>query len=284
MSANADWRPKRLVRTVLSSIANSKTFGKQMEREAKRRRFGEAEDQSVLGRWSALELVDLEIALQGLHADPGFHPRAELPVRRRQGRPRGRTRTPGTNTWFGCAEPGKARSRRFSKNCDRGRRSKASRPADAPDQDPRMILATTIHYLENNRDRMKYPEYRQAGMPVTTAWMESLVKEMNYRVKGTEMFWNDPEGAEAILQVRAAALCDDDRLPKHLGRPSGMPLHSPASSPKITTQKSEADVHPGRTSASAGSSGCAENVNGRTQAFCGRLRLRGFLEQQISAQ
>ena len=36
--------------------------------------------------------------------------------------------------------------------------------------------------------------------------MESLVKEMNYRVKGTEMFWNDPEGAEAILQVRAAAL------------------------------------------------------------------------------
>jgi len=26
------------------------------------------------------------------------------------------------------------------------------------------------------------------------------------------MFWNDPEGAEAILQVRAVALCDDDRL------------------------------------------------------------------------
>ena len=49
---------------------------------------------------------------------------------------------------------------------------------------------------------MKYPEYRQAGLPVTTAWMESLVKEMNYRVKGTEMFWNDPHGAEAILQVQ----------------------------------------------------------------------------------
>jgi hypothetical protein len=66
--------------------------------------------------------------------------------------------------------------------------------------------------LENNRDRMNYPAYRRAGLPVTTAWMESLVKEMNYRVKGTEMFWNDPEGAEAILQVRAAALCDDERL------------------------------------------------------------------------
>jgi hypothetical protein len=44
--------------------------------------------------------------------------------------------------------------------------------------------------------------------------MESLVEEMNYRVKGTEMFWNDPDGAEAILQVRAASLCDDERLAK----------------------------------------------------------------------
>jgi hypothetical protein len=38
------WRPKRLVRTVLSSIAESKVFGKQMEREAKRRRFFEAKE------------------------------------------------------------------------------------------------------------------------------------------------------------------------------------------------------------------------------------------------
>jgi len=46
--------------------------------------------------------------------------------------------------------------------------------------------------------------------------MESLVKEINSRVKGTGTFWNNPEGAEAILQVRAAALSDDDRLVKHL--------------------------------------------------------------------
>jgi len=71
---------------------------------------------------------------------------------------------------------------------------------------------------------MKYPEYRQAGLPVTTAWMESLVKEMNYRVKGTEMFWNDPDGAEAILQVPAASLCDDERLIKHLRNRPGCPF------------------------------------------------------------
>jgi len=38
----ADWRPKRLVRTVLSSEADSKPFGRQMAREAKQRRFYEA--------------------------------------------------------------------------------------------------------------------------------------------------------------------------------------------------------------------------------------------------
>ena len=59
---------------------------------------------------------------------------------------------------------------------------------------------------------MKYDEYRRAGLPTTSAWMESAVKEMNYRIKGTEMFWNNPTGAEAILQVRSASLSDDDRL------------------------------------------------------------------------
>jgi len=63
---------------------------------------------------------------------------------------------------------------------------------------------------------MDYPRYRQQGLPATSALMESLVKEVNLRVKGTEMFWNDPDGAEAILQVRAAALCDDDRLTRYL--------------------------------------------------------------------
>ena len=69
--------------------------------------------------------------------------------------------------------------------------------------------------------------YRRIGLPVTTAWMESLVKEVNYRVKGTEMFWNDPNGAEAILQVRVAALSDDDRLIRHLRQRPGSPFTRP---------------------------------------------------------
>ena len=84
---------------------------------------------------------------------------------------------------------------------------------------------------------MKYPEYRQAGLPVTTAWMESLVKEMNYRVKGTEMFWNDPDGAEAILQVRAASLCDDERLAKHLRSRAGCARRRQPKSPESNRKK-----------------------------------------------
>ncbi len=66
---------------------------------------------------------------------------------------------------------------------------------------PYRPLTDAIRYLCNNRHRMDYPRYRRLGLPVTSAPMESLIKQMNQRVKGTEMFWEDPEGAEVILQI-----------------------------------------------------------------------------------
>ena len=90
------------------------------------------------------------------------------------------------------------------------------------DDDPRESLRKVIGYLTNNVQRMKYDEYRKAGLPTTSAWMESAVKEMNYRIKGTEMFWNNPVGAEAILQIRSAALCDDDRLVRAMTQRPGL--------------------------------------------------------------
>jgi hypothetical protein len=53
--------------------------------------------------------------------------------------------------------------------------------------------------------------------------VESLIKEINYRVKGTEKLWNEL-GAESVLQVRAAVLSDDDRLAKHLAARPGSPF------------------------------------------------------------
>lgn len=93
-----------------------------------------------------------------------------------------------------------------------------------PPTDPRAILQRTITYLSNNQARMKYPEYRKQGLPVNSSMVESLIKEINYRVKGTEKFWNRPGGAEAILQIRAGVLSDDDRLVNHIKNRPGSPF------------------------------------------------------------
>jgi len=85
-------------------------------------------------------------------------------------------------------------------------------PGKLPAKDPREVLRRTIGYLRNNQDHMNYAEYRKQGLPVTSSLVESLIKEINYRVKGTEKFWDNPEGAEAILQLRAGVLSDDNRL------------------------------------------------------------------------
>jgi hypothetical protein len=94
---------------------------------------------------------------------------------------------------------------------------------DDNDSDPRRLVAEALTYLSNNQSRMDYPRYRREGLPVTSSLVESLVGEFNARVKGREKFWNRPEGAEAILQVRAALLSEDDRLARHFAQRPGSP-------------------------------------------------------------
>lgn len=72
---------------------------------------------------------------------------------------------------------------------------------------PRQVVCKTLTYLENQQDRMKYAEYRRAGLPITSSLMESAVKQINQRVKGTEKFWSE-RGSEPILQLRADQLSD----------------------------------------------------------------------------
>ena len=78
----------------------------------------------------------------------------------------------------------------------------------------------SLSYLQNNQNRMDYPRYRQQGLPITSSLAESLVGQFNARVKSKQKYWNDPEGAEPILQLRAAVLSEDDRLARFFaGRP-----------------------------------------------------------------
>jgi hypothetical protein len=92
------------------------------------------------------------------------------------------------------------------------RQSELGRPApDDPETGPRVVVAEALTYLRNNAARMCYPDYRQAGLPITSSHMESTVKLFNRRVKGTEKFWSE-EGAEAILQFRADYLSETEPL------------------------------------------------------------------------
>lgn len=79
-------------------------------------------------------------------------------------------------------------------------------------------LNETLTYITNNRTRMDYPEYRRLGLPISSAPVESTIKQINRRVKGTEKFWLEG-GAEAILQLRAAQLSDDNRWSTAWSRP-----------------------------------------------------------------
>jgi hypothetical protein len=232
----ADWQPRRLVRTVLASIAGSKDFGQQMAREAKRRRFSEARAKAFLGdglpwNWSIWKqhFADFTPILDFIHVLSYLFLVAKAVHE---------SAADGWDqylVWMRGAWGGEVDQ--VLEELGAWRIKLGEPPEGAPEGDLRVIVGKTITYLENNRDRMDYPEYRRAGLPVTTAWMESLVKEMNYRVKGTEMFWNDPAGAEAILQVRAAALCDDERLTEHLRTPPGCPFTRRPKSPESSAEK-----------------------------------------------
>ena len=213
-------KPKRLLRTVLSSMKNSRQFGKQMSREAKRRRFNEASRKAFVAdglscNWSIQEthFSDYTPILDFVHAVTYLFIASSVCY--------GHDETAWCtycqwmrSTWCGKIE---AVIQELREHQDR-----IGLPdEDASEDDPREQLRRVIGYFENNHTRMCYDEYRRQGLPTTSAWIESTIKEMNYRIKGTEMFWNNPVGAEAILQIRSATLSDDDRLVRFLTRRPG---------------------------------------------------------------
>jgi hypothetical protein len=84
-------------------------------------------------------------------------------------------------------------------------------PSECADSDPRRLVFESLRYLKNNADRMRYDEYRRRGLPIMTSAVESVIKMMNQRVKGSEKFWSEP-GAEAILQLRADYLGETETM------------------------------------------------------------------------
>lgn len=75
----------------------------------------------------------------------------------------------------------------------------------------RSKVAEALCYLQNQRSRMRYDEYRREGLPITSSHIESTIKQINRRVKGTEKFWSSG-GADALLQLAADYLSDTEPL------------------------------------------------------------------------
>lgn len=97
---------------------------------------------------------------------------------------------------------------------------------DEAESCPRRIVATTLGYLQNQRSRMKYPEYRRRGLPITSSHVESTIKRINRRMKGTEKFWD--QGAEPLLHLVA----------DHLGPPHNLETFWAARPQRLSPQRS----------------------------------------------
>jgi hypothetical protein len=218
-----DWQPNRLVRTCVATTRESNAFGYLVAAEAKARNFeaatrrafvgdGQAYNWAIQRRWFAdyVPVVDFIHVL-------GYVWHAATATGGSEAEQWDRYVRWLRGCWQGCVSD-------VLIELDREQERIGEAPEDAETIDPRVALSRVRGYLSNNADRMKYPEYRQSGLPVTSSWVESLIKEINYRVKGTEKFWNE-QGAESVLAVRAAALCDDERLDKHLAARPGCPFH-----------------------------------------------------------
>jgi hypothetical protein len=223
-----EWQPKTLFRTCISSLADSDAFGLLMAAEADARGFFAAELRAYVGdgqaynwtiwqRWfpTFTPIVDYVHIVEYLYeAAAALH--ADIARRWQQ------YVAWATACWQGRAGDVIAE---LDTHIDRG--------ALAGEGIER--LRKTRNYLDHNQQRMDYPRYRQAGLPVTSSLAESLVKQVNKRLKGTEKFWNDGPSGEAFLQVRAAILCHDERLDRWLRNRPVSPFHSRCKSPTLAT-------------------------------------------------
>jgi hypothetical protein len=209
---------RTLVRTVVATMENSELFGWQVAAEVHRRGLDQAKRKACVCdgqayNWSIYEMHLLPLGfipiLDFLHLLAYLYDAAHAI--------HGSDAARGWKTyvqWLRWAWSGKVGVLLSSLESSAAALAKKGSAAAGR----KRTVDDTLGYVTNNRERMDYPEYRRLGLPVSSARVESTIKQINRRVKGSEKFWLDG-GAEAILQLRAAQLSQDDRWNRYWSRP-----------------------------------------------------------------
>ncbi len=222
------WSPTRLVRTCVASMETSTSFGPLMAAEAQERRFYEARRRAFVADGSAYNwsiqkgyFADFEPITDFLHAVCYVYSSA---------RAVNADESSGWSqylVWMRACWQGRVAD--VLVELDRWQERLGEPPA-ADDgsaeasRDPRRVVYTARTYLRNNQERMDYGRYRREGLPTTSSLVESLVGEVNARVKSKQKYWTRLGGCESILQLRAAVLSQDDRLTRFFAQRPGCPF------------------------------------------------------------
>jgi len=201
-------RPQPLARSVVASRLDVDAFGRLLASEAHQRRFVAAPrkafvadgSESNWGVWRR-HFSDYEPILDFIHALTYVYAAAMAGHALKEGWRAYRAWAQWT--WSGQVD-------RVIAGLERRQQELGEPTSDTPKTAPSAIVAKSLGYLRNQRSRMDYPEYRKQGLPITSTYVESTVKQINRRMKGTEKFWS--RGVEGMLTLVADHLSDTPTL------------------------------------------------------------------------
>jgi hypothetical protein len=216
-------RVQRLVRTAVATMADSGQFGWQVAAEVHRRGLDRAGRKACVcdGEHYNWSIFEMHLQPSGFIGILDFlHLLTYLYAAARAVAGKGAEETLKAwslyERWLRQAWSGK--SKQLLEELTQAGRKLGPPRAGADEQDPRRLIADAVTYVSNNLSRMDYPRYRKLGLPISSAPVESLIKQFNRRIKGTEKFWLKAD-VEAVLQVRAAYVSQDHRAEQNWSRP-----------------------------------------------------------------
>lgn len=226
--AGQRWSPERLVMTCVASMETSASFGPLMAAEAQGRGFYQAKRRAFVADGSAYNwsihrgyFADFEPITDFLHVLCYVYSSAHAVST---------DEASGWSqylVWLGACWQGRVAEVLAELDAWQERLGEPPSTRDGSPiagSDPRVVVSEARTYLRNNQGRMAYPRYRQSGLPTTSSLVESLVGEVNARVKSKQKYWTRNAGSETILQLRAAILSQDDRFTRFFTNRPGCPF------------------------------------------------------------